>query len=236
MPVSAVTLELLVAAGLHGQALIDVVRSIDADHAPKPRSSGAERQASYRQRNKEVSQSDVTGDVTPPLETKVPPTPPSKTQTLDSPLQNTPKGVQKVPPDFGREFHEVFWPEYPHKVGKPKALSAYRTSRKRFPLETIMAGLRRYVAGREADRPWLNPATFLNQERFNDQPAAVESASAELPKWTGPDARDREPENSEILQGWTSVHQDEEDDGGDGPVLRHQARNGAMGGVDELVF
>lgn len=74
---------------------------------------------------------------------------------------------------FEQEFHETFWPTYPHKVGKPRALKSFLRARKTDGLENIMAGLERYVSGKPPDRQWLNPETFLNQERWNDQPAAT---------------------------------------------------------------
>ncbi|WP_420354814.1 helix-turn-helix domain-containing protein [Bartonella choladocola] len=72
------------------------------------------------------------------------------------------------------EFHETFWPAFPNKVGKPKALISFLKARKKDSLETIMTGLQRYVTGKPPDRAWLNPTTFLNQERWNDQPAPVQ--------------------------------------------------------------
>lgn len=74
---------------------------------------------------------------------------------------------------FEQEFHEIFWPAYPHKVGKPRALKSFLKARKNDGLENIMAGLERYVTGKPPDRQWLNPETFLNGERWNDQPAAT---------------------------------------------------------------
>lgn len=76
-------------------------------------------------------------------------------------------------PEHQREFEERFWPAYPHKVGKPAALKAFIRTRKTNALAAIVAGLDRYIAGKPADHHWLNPATFLNQERFNDEPAAA---------------------------------------------------------------
>lgn len=73
------------------------------------------------------------------------------------------------------EFENQFWPDFPNKVGRPAAVKSFRQARRSHSLETILAGLRSYVAGKPADRPWLNPATFLNQERFADQPASVAS-------------------------------------------------------------
>lgn len=74
---------------------------------------------------------------------------------------------------FEAEFNEIFWPAFPNKCGKPKALTAFLKARKKDSLAAIMAGLQRYIADKPPDRPWLNPTTFLNQERWNDQPAPV---------------------------------------------------------------
>lgn len=64
MTVGANTLRLLMEAGIHGEDLIEIVESIEADNAPK-QSSGAARQARYRARkNAEKAASDVTSDVT----------------------------------------------------------------------------------------------------------------------------------------------------------------------------
>jgi hypothetical protein len=38
-------------------------------------------------------------------------------------------------------------------------------------IEALMDGLARYVAKTD-DRPWCNPATWLHQARWEDQPAA----------------------------------------------------------------
>ena len=73
----------------------------------------------------------------------------------------------------------TFWPAYPHKVGRPAALRAYLAARKRAPLAAIMAGLARYKSDRPPDRQWLNPATFLNQDRYADEPAPVMDKSRE---------------------------------------------------------
>ncbi len=37
-----------------------------------------------------------------------------------------------------------------------------------------MAGLDRYIRTKPADRAWLNPETFINQERWTDQPATIQ--------------------------------------------------------------
>lgn len=65
MTISANTLGLLMAAGLEGDELMAIVRSIEADTAPKAKSANAERQARFRARNKAQSvTSNVTNNVT----------------------------------------------------------------------------------------------------------------------------------------------------------------------------
>lgn len=76
---------------------------------------------------------------------------------------------------LSREFAESFWPLYPNRVGKPKALDAFLRARRSHPLDAILRGLQNYKRSKPPDRQWLNPATFLNQERFLDEPAQVAS-------------------------------------------------------------
>jgi hypothetical protein len=65
---------------------------------------------------------------------------------------------------------DAFWTVYPHKVGKADASKAFERAASRVDTETLMAGLRRYVAKTD-DRPWCNPSTWLNQDRWTDEPA-----------------------------------------------------------------
>lgn len=68
---------------------------------------------------------------------------------------------------------EDFWTLWPNKVGKPAALKAFVAARKRAGLDAIVEGVFAYIRDRPPDRPWLNPATFLNQNRWEDRPAQV---------------------------------------------------------------
>jgi hypothetical protein len=77
-----------------------------------------------------------------------------------------------APAAQAREFDE-FWNLFPNKVGKRDAEKAFDKARQRAPLDAILDGLRRYAAKRD-DRPWCNPATFLNQNRWEDEPATVQ--------------------------------------------------------------
>lgn len=78
------------------------------------------------------------------------------------------------------DFRVQFWDAWPNKVGKPKAMNELERLRRRgAPWPPIMDGLHRYKRTKPPDRPWLNPATFLHQERFNDQPAEVAIGKSE---------------------------------------------------------
>lgn len=153
--------EIITRAAIHGAA-----------SAPKARSAGAIRQERYR-RNKasQMTESDA-GDNLPSPEGSSP-TPPSP-KPLPSVPPSPPKGGSS-PAGFAD-----FWTIYPNKVGKRDAEKAFAKARQRADLETILAGLRRYAAKTD-DRPWCNPATWLNQDRWDDAPAAAPPRQATSP-------------------------------------------------------
>jgi len=64
------------------------------------------------------------------------------------------------------EFNE-FWKQYPKKVGKGAARTAYKSAIKKTQYSEIMAGLSKYNPDVQFT---CNPATWLNQERWNDEP------------------------------------------------------------------
>lgn len=73
---------------------------------------------------------------------------------------------RRVMGDFG-----AFWTLYPNKVGKRAAEKAYESAIRRADPKVILDGLHRYAA-KQDDRPWCNPATWLNQDRWEDQAPA----------------------------------------------------------------
>lgn len=75
------------------------------------------------------------------------------------------------------EFGQVFWPEWPNKVGQRAAVEAFITARRKATLDTIMDGVRRYAREKPPDRQWMNPATFLDEERWTDEPAPAPSGN-----------------------------------------------------------
>lgn len=84
-----------------------------------------------------------------------------------------------------KETFDRFWSAYPRKVGKPAAEKAWAKAVRSTPVETIMAGLSKYIAERQRDsrskedmlKFTAHPATWLNQERWNDSTGVIDDAS-----------------------------------------------------------
>ncbi|RKD68991.1 hypothetical protein BJ928_104129 [Rhizobium sp. WW_1] len=94
-----------------------------------------------------------------------------------SPTPPSPKPQSSIPPSPPKggsspAGFEDFWAIYPNRVGKRDAEKSFAKALSRANLPEILAGLRRYVAKTD-DRPWCNPATWLNQDRWTDDPAHV---------------------------------------------------------------
>lgn len=72
-------------------------------------------------------------------------------------------------PEFDR-----FWHAYPRRTAKPQARRAWERAVKRASVEVILAGAERYAAECAAlgteDRYVAHPATWLNNDRWDDQP------------------------------------------------------------------
>lgn len=78
-------------------------------------------------------------------------------------------------------FFAEFWLLYPNKVAKRAADEAFRRALSRTKPETIIEAVRRYIATKPADQKWLNPASFLDQDRWLDQPAAQRTLVLAIP-------------------------------------------------------
>lgn len=161
------------AAGMAFDAALIAAEAYEAE--PPKHSKGAARTAKWRE-NKASQNVTVTvgddgdaGDVSPP---EVRPLSPQ------TPLTPTP-----TPPDIttrakGPSGFADFWDLYPSKVAKRAAEKAYVQALKRIkgpdPPSVLLAG----VVRARSSRKWLdgiipNPATWLNQDRWEDQPAEI---------------------------------------------------------------
>jgi DNA-binding transcriptional MocR family regulator len=68
------------------------------------------------------------------------------------------------------EFAE-WWLAYPHKVGKGAAEQKFAIARRSASLAELIEGVRRYITAKPLEHNWCNPATWLHQRRWEDQPA-----------------------------------------------------------------
>jgi uncharacterized protein YdaU (DUF1376 family) len=78
---------------------------------------------------------------------------------------------------------ETWWPHYPNRVDRGHAIKAFARARETATLEDLIAGAKRYaalVAGKEATFIAM-PATWLNGERWKDEPSAGQRNGAAHP-------------------------------------------------------
>lgn len=160
--------EKMLSTGIPPETIVLAIRTAEeAAHAAQPIADqmAEKRRAWDRERKRNAKQSNF---------------PPEFHNALSLPSTATTSTVVKEERSesvaLGREFAETFYPVYPHHVGRPKAEIAFRKARKRASLETIMAGLERYRAKTD-DRPWCNPATWLNQDRWDDKPGPTQEGN-----------------------------------------------------------
>lgn len=71
-----------------------------------------------------------------------------------------------------------FWATYPRKVGKPKALAAYRSALTRATADAIRDGLAAQLPTWTDPRYIPHPTTWLNRDGWNDQPAPMSGPTA----------------------------------------------------------
>ncbi len=208
MSVIATALKHMLAAGMDAEDIIAAVADMEAEISTTPRSARQERNRRYYEKKaseKRLNKTDQDASDACDL-------PASPEVSPHTPLPNPSNHLPPSPPKGGSspaEFAE-FWSIYPNKVGKRDAEKSFSKARKRADLETILSGLRLYAAKTD-DRPWCNPATWLNQDRWADAPAAVLPFRAASPPtrqrsvsdvlseisagtWTGPKGNHHEPD------------------------------------------
>lgn len=171
----AAAIRTMLAAGLTiDQALIAVEAM---EQAKGSRSSAAERQARYRERQKasrvtsrDVTSVTVTDDVPPTKETS--PTPPKENYPLSSEptVLRCESARRNVWPD---DFAKRVWDAYPRKTEKQPGMAALAELHRkdRLDWQTLVAGIEALAANVE---PKFAPALhrWLKKERWTDQHAA----------------------------------------------------------------
>lgn len=171
MTVIAAALRELMNAGLEGEALVQAVERIEEAAQPK-RSSAADRQARYRERQKNEQSvtrdacdgSDVTRDASSPL------FPPSLSP-------DTPKPTPLNPPSTLSDDFDRFWRAYPKRDGgnpkQPAKDKFARWVRKGIDPEVLIAAAEAYRRdcidrGNEGTPYVAQAQTWLNQRRWQD--------------------------------------------------------------------
>lgn len=169
MSLSAAVVAELVRAGLDGDALIAAVERIEAADGRRSVDEQAERRrAADRERKARLRNSAESAEQEPPIK-KGSPHPSKEINPQFSP----PSGVRTIRAREDGGFDQ-FWEVWPNKVNKPAAVKAWPKAVKAAgSLQTILEGVHRYVENKPLDRQWCNPASFLNGERWNDQPAPI---------------------------------------------------------------
>jgi hypothetical protein len=112
---------------------------------------------------------------------------------------NASRSTRARDPAACHKLFEQWWAECRHKVGKRAAERAYIAALARASPAELLEGYRRYVASKPPDRQWLNPATFLNQDRHLDQPALL------LPLNGGNRAGRKLSPNEKLLAGFAAA-------------------------------
>lgn len=94
----------------------------------------------------------------------------TSTEVIESITSETRARRASLSDDF-----DEWWSSYPHKVGKEAARKAYAKARKLTDQSSLLAGITRYQRTKPPDHSWCNPSTWLNQGRWQDEPAATEA-------------------------------------------------------------
>lgn len=115
------------------------------------------------------------------------------TERVNESQENERTTKTSAPSKLDAAFDE-FWTVYPRKVGKGAAkVALVKALRRGVELDSIMDGIRRYVADRNLPEPQYIPngATWLNQSRWEDGPqppriaprGPVRTGPAHRPAW-----------------------------------------------------
>jgi hypothetical protein len=174
MTVSVFELE---AAGLSAEQIVQVLKTAETERRLRRREQNRINQQNHRACKQKTDDSKQVSADTMTQERKgsIPP----KERIFLSSLEESSSLKLEVDSEeqaSGRGWNfENFWNLYPQKVGKGDARRAFvRVQKsKSVMFSDLMAGLRRYLAKTD-ERPWCNPSTWLNQERWTDQPAIGE--------------------------------------------------------------
>lgn len=170
MSLTLAALRTLVDLGLTSE---DILRVAEAQ-GEKQRSANAERQARFRARKAQDEGESVTCNVTSNGVTVTPEPSPPPFLSPEPPILPTPTPGSVTSRTRGEAGFERFWAAYPRKVGKGDARKAFDRAIRKIegpdPPALLLAALER-VKSTWTDSQFIpHPATWLNGERWNDEP------------------------------------------------------------------
>ena len=118
--------------------------------------------------------------------------------TLLNPDGSSDESNTTYPPAF-----EDFWQHYPRKVGKRKALTAWRQALKRATNEQLIAAARRYANDpNRVDQYTKHPEGWLNRDGWDDEPLPARTNGHRIPAsdaaWTAAQALKTNPPPPEL--------------------------------------
>jgi hypothetical protein len=123
--------------------------------------------------------------------------PPDKAQRPEARSQNPELSIEKerrgrtrasaLAAPWTEADRDRFWAAFPNKIGKADAMNAFDKASNKVTPEVLFPALNRY-ANKTDDRPFCNPSTWLNQERWLDQPAANNGNRPSSTRTSGVDA------------------------------------------------
>ena len=107
-----------------------------------------------------------------------------------APSRPVPSSISKDADDATENMFNDWYKDYPKKVGKGQARKAFKAALKKTDLETLKAGLAKYLKTVEGkDKEFIaNPATWLNGERWDDdysEQTSGDDSWNKLMNWTG---------------------------------------------------
>jgi hypothetical protein len=156
----ALAVKHLLACGASNEAVVRFIE--EAESASKTRER--DRKRAYRERM--LSPDGRDNGTTPPL------SPPMINNS--TPLIPTPKTIKSTTDE---PLFEGFWAAYPKKVGKGAARKAYRNALKRAFYDEILAGAKAYAASKPDPQFTAHASTWLNADRWLDEPERKPSAN-----------------------------------------------------------
>lgn len=126
--------------------------------------TAASRQQAYRERNK--NRNGHRNDSVMNTDTRE-----QNTET-DTQTEKKKTRVTALATGWSEADRSLFWEKFPNKIGKADAFKAFDKASHKTAPDVLFPALEQY-AHKTDDRPFCNPATWLNQERWLDQPAAA---------------------------------------------------------------